>query len=345
MKLSDFNFSLPDKLIAYRPRSPRSSSRLMYSNKGKISDLHVSDLSNILNQNDLLVLNDTKVFHARLFGKRIRDGSCARIEVTLLKEEVDGAWSSLIKPLRKIKLDEVVSFEGGLSATLVGKQNGQGLLKFNVDRVMLYSILSVIGAVPLPPYIERKRKADDQDKLDYQTIFAKKIGAVAAPTASLHFDELMMCKLSERGVRIAFVTLHVGAGTFLPVKVENVKNHKMHSEWGEINNETVGLIRETKSRGGRVIPIGTTSLRLIEAAAQKSGNIEVWSGDTDIFIYPGFDFKVADALMTNFHLPGSTLLMLVSAFVGQAKAREIYEYAIQEKYRFFSYGDASFLVP
>ena len=345
MKLSDFDFSLPEELIAYRPLSPRSSSKLMYSDGGKIADLRVSDLSNILNQNDLLVLNDTKVFHARLFGKRRRSGSCARIEVTLLKEEVDGAWSCLVKPLRKIKLDEVVYFEGGLAATLVGKQNGQGLLKFNVDRVMLHSILSVIGMVPLPPYIESKRKADDQDKLDYQTIFAQKIGAVAAPTASLHFDETMMCKLSERGVRSAFVTLHVGAGTFLPVKVENVENHKMHSEWGEINNKTVDLIRETKLRGGRVIPVGTTSLRLIEAAAQKSGNIEAWSGDTDIFIYPGFDFKVADALMTNFHLSGSTLLMLVSAFVGQAKAREIYEHAIQEKYRFFSYGDASFLVP
>jgi S-adenosylmethionine:tRNA ribosyltransferase-isomerase len=235
-------------------------------------------------------------------------------------------------------------FSPDLSARLEGRRDGQAVLRFNLMGDDFDAALAEAGAMPLPPYIAAKRPADAQDKKDYQTIWARNSGAVAAPTASLHFDEALVAALAARGVAMSFVTLHVGAGTFLPVKVEDVTTHKMHAEWGRVSETAAAEITATKAAGGRVIPVGTTALRLIESAA-RGGSIQPWSGDTDIFIYPGFQFNVADGLMTNFHLPKSTLMMLVSALMGQDRVREIYAHAIEHRYRFFSYGDSSLLIP
>ena len=348
MHLSDFDFDLPDDLIATRPASPRSSARLLLALDGGIADRIVNELPNILRPTDRLVLNDTKVIPARLFGVRRRIGEAgpseAKIEVTLLEPRANGTWSALVKPLRKLREGEVVTFSADLSATLEERADGQAHLRFNLTGDDFDAALAEAGAMPLPPYIAAKRPADAQDKTDYQTIWARNAGAVAAPTASLHFDEALMAALQARGVGMTFVTLHVGAGTFLPVKVEDVTTHKMHAEWGLVTEEAAAEIRATKAAGGRVIPVGTTALRLIESAA-RSGQIEAWEGDTDIFIYPGFDFQVTDGLMTNFHLPKSTLMMLVSALMGQDRIREIYAHAIADRYRFFSYGDSSLLIP
>lgn len=348
MKLSDFDFDLPDDLIATRPACPRSSARLLVAQGGDTVDSHVFDLPDFLRPGDRLVLNDTRVIPARLNGRRHRDSAqgpvSAGVEATLLDPQADGTWSALIKPLKKVKPGEEIVFSADLSATLDRVKDGQAFLRFNLSGQDFDKALDQAGAMPLPPYIAAKRPADEQDKTDYQTIWARKSGAVAAPTASLHFDDALMQALSERGVAVTHVTLHVGAGTFLPVKVEDVTTHKMHAEWGQVSAEAVAEIRATKAAGGRVIPVGTTALRLIESAA-RSGTIEPWEGDTDIFIYPGFRFHVTDALMTNFHLPKSTLLMLVSALMGQDRMRDIYAHAIAQKYRFFSYGDASLLIP
>jgi S-adenosylmethionine:tRNA ribosyltransferase-isomerase len=251
----------------------------------------------------------------------------------------------LVKPLRKLADGEDVVFSDQLSATCEGRSQGQAALRFNLTGDDFDAALAQVGAMPLPPYIAAKRGADAQDKDDYQTVWAKTPGAVAAPTASLHFDMPLLQALAARGVDMTYVTLHVGAGTFLPVKVEDVTTHKMHAEWGEVSAEAAAEIAATKAAGGRVIPVGTTALRLIETAAAQTGAIGPWQGDTDIFIYPGFTFRVSDALMTNFHLPKSTLMMLVSALVGQERIRTIYAHAVQQRYRFFSYGDASLLVP
>ncbi|WP_209596772.1 tRNA preQ1(34) S-adenosylmethionine ribosyltransferase-isomerase QueA [Ruegeria sp. HKCCSP351] len=348
MKLSDFDFDLPDDLIATRPASPRSSARLLVAQGGATVDSHVFDLPDFLRPGDRLVLNDTRVIPARLNGRRHRDSAqgpvSAGIEATLLDPQADGTWSALIKPLKKVKPGEVIVFSADLSATLDRVEDGQAILRFNLSGEDFDKALDQAGAMPLPPYIAAKRPADEQDKTDYQTIWARRSGAVAAPTASLHFDDALMQALSDRGVAVTHVTLHVGAGTFLPVKVEDVTTHKMHAEWGQVSAEAVAEIQATKAAGGRVIPVGTTALRLIESAA-RSGTIEPWEGDTDIFIYPGFQFHVTDALMTNFHLPKSTLLMLVSALMGQDRMREVYAHAIAQNYRFFSYGDASLLIP
>ncbi|WP_299636984.1 tRNA preQ1(34) S-adenosylmethionine ribosyltransferase-isomerase QueA [uncultured Ruegeria sp.] len=348
MKLSDFDFHLPEDLIATRPASPRSSARLLVAQGNATTDSHVFDLPEYLQPGDRLVLNDTRVIPARLNGRRHRDSAqgpvSAGIEATLLDPQADGTWSALIKPLKKVKLGEEIVFSDDLSATLDRVADGQAYLRFNLSGEGFDAALDQAGAMPLPPYIAAKRPADERDKTDYQTIWANRSGAVAAPTASLHFDDALMKALAERGVSITHVTLHVGAGTFLPVKVEDVKTHKMHAEWGQVSPEAAAQIQATKAAGGRVIPVGTTALRLIESAA-RSGKIEPWEGDTDIFIYPGFEFHVTDALMTNFHLPKSTLLMLVSALMGQDRMRDIYTHAIARKYRFFSYGDASLLIP
>ncbi len=348
MKLDEFDFDLPDALIATRPVKPRSSARLLLAEGDRISDRIVRDLSDILQPGDRLVLNDTKVIPARLTGLRRRrtpEGETqAKIEVTLLQPEADGTWSALVKPLKKLREGEEVVFSEDLSATLMEKCQGQGRLQFNLIGEDFDRALAEAGAMPLPPYIEAKRKADAQDKEDYQTVWAKREGAVAAPTASLHFDAELLAALAARGVRISHVTLHVGAGTFLPVKVDDVTTHKMHAEWGEVSAEAAAEIAQTKAQGNRVIPVGTTALRLIETAG-RDGSIKPWTGDTDIFIYPGFEFRVADALMTNFHLPKSTLMMLVSALMGQETIRKIYAHAVAERYRFFSYGDASLLIP
>ncbi|NOE16793.1 tRNA preQ1(34) S-adenosylmethionine ribosyltransferase-isomerase QueA [Ruegeria atlantica] len=348
MKLSDFDFHLPEDLIATRPASPRSSARLLVAQGDAITDSHVFDLPDFLRPGDRLVLNDTRVIPARLNGRRHRDSAqgpvSAGIEATLLDPQADGTWSALIKPLKKVKLGEEIVFSDDLSATLDRVADGQAYLRFNLSGEDFDAALDQAGAMPLPPYIATKRPADERDKTDYQTIWANHSGAVAAPTASLHFDEALMKALAKRGVSFTHVTLHVGAGTFLPVKVEDVTTHKMHAEWGQVSPDAAAEIQATKVAGGRVIPVGTTALRLIESAA-RSGKIEPWEGETDIFIYPGFEFHVTDALMTNFHLPKSTLLMLVSALMGQDRMRDVYAHAIARKYRFFSYGDASLLIP
>jgi S-adenosylmethionine:tRNA ribosyltransferase-isomerase len=345
MKLDDFDFDLPETLIAVRPAVPRSSSRMLVADNGGISDAHAYDLAAFLRPGDLLVLNDTKVIPARLAGRRVREGNEAKIEVTLLSPNPDASWQALLKPLRKVRDGEVIEFAAGLSAEVAGREDGQARLRFNQEGDAFDVALELAGKMPLPPYIAAKRPADAQDQTDYQTVFAKTVGAVAAPTASLHFDEALLAKVAALGVSFAHVTLHVGAGTFLPVKVDDVKTHKMHAEWGQVSQEAVDMINATKAAGGRVIPVGTTALRLIESAAVGKGEIAPWTGETDIFIYPGFEFKLTDALMTNFHLPKSTLLMLVSALMGQDRMTEIYAHAIKQEYRFFSYGDASLLIP
>ena len=348
MKLSDFDFDLPDALIATRPATPRSSARLLVATPNQMTDGHIGDLVDLLQPGDRLVLNDTKVIPARLSGLRHRDTAqgrmAAKIEVTLLDPKADGSWSALLKPLKKVKIGETVAFSDDLSAELVGVSEGQGLLRFNLEGEDFDAALNAAGAMPLPPYIAVKRAADDQDKEDYQTVWARHSGAVAAPTASLHFDQDLLAALKAKGVQFTYVTLHVGAGTFLPVKVEDVTSHKMHAEWGRVSAEAAAEIAATKAAGGRVIPVGTTALRLIESAA-RGGTVQPWEGETDIFIYPGFVFHAADALMTNFHLPKSTLLMLISALMGQDRVREIYEHAVNSRYRFFSYGDGSLLLP
>ena len=348
MKLSDFDFDLPEDLIATRPASPRSAARLLVAEPETLTDAGVTDLLYWLRPGDRLVLNDTKVIPARLSGLRHRDTAqgpmAAKIEVTLLDPKADGTWSALLKPLKKIKIGETVVFSDDLEAELVGIEDGQGRLRFNLSGDDFDAALNAAGAMPLPPYIAAKRAADEQDKSDYQTVWARHSGAVAAPTASLHFDAPLLEALTQKGVEFTHVTLHVGAGTFLPVKVEDVTTHKMHAEWGRVSAQAAAEIQGTKESGGRVIPVGTTALRLIESAA-RSGKVEPWEGETDIFIYPGFTFHAADALMTNFHLPKSTLLMLISALMGQERVREIYAHAVKARYRFFSYGDASLLLP
>ncbi|WPY94742.1 tRNA preQ1(34) S-adenosylmethionine ribosyltransferase-isomerase QueA [Limimaricola variabilis] len=348
MKLSDFDFDLPEELIATRPARPRSSARLLLAQGDAIEDRIVSDLTSILQPGDRLVLNDTKVIPARLSGQRSRPGAAgegvARIEVTLLSPRPDGNWNALIKPLRKLREGEVIEFSDRLSAELVARDEGQGVLRFDLEGDAFDRALQQVGAMPLPPYIAAKRAADESDREDYQTVWAARPGAVAAPTASLHFDEALMAALAARGVDFTHVTLHVGAGTFLPVKVDDIREHRMHAEWGEVTEAAAAEIAATRAAGGRVIPVGTTALRLIESAA-RGGQIAPWRGETDIFITPGFEFRVADGLMTNFHLPKSTLMMLVSALMGVEEIRRIYSHAIAERYRFFSYGDASLLLP
>lgn len=343
MKLSDFDFDLPEDRIATRPANPRPSARLLLAEGDVITDAHVRDLIDIFRAGDRLVLNNTRVIPARLFGTRARGEAVAKVEITLLEPQAQG-WRALAKPLRKVQPGEVIRFSDQLSTTVVAKSETDLTLAFNLTGDDFDAALNAAGAMPLPPYIAAKRAADEQDKTDYQTVFARHAGAVAAPTASLHFDEPLLQALAAKGVQFTEVTLHVGAGTFLPVKVEDVTTHKMHAEWGEVTPQAATEINATRSAGGRVIPVGTTALRLIESAA-RSGQVEPWSGPTDIFIYPGFRFAVTDALMTNFHLPKSTLLMLVSALMGKDRMDRIYAHALREGYRFFSYGDASLLIP
>jgi len=349
MKLSDFDFDLPEALIATRPAQPRTAARLLVATPDRLVDGHVGDLVDWLRPGDRLVLNDTKVIPARLFGTRTRPGAAgegvAKIEVTLLSPDVEGRWQALVKPLRKVKEGEEIVFSDTLSAWLEAKEDGQAVLRFNLTGAAFDAALDAAGQMPLPPYIAAKRAADAQDRTDYQTVFAEHTGAVAAPTASLHFDQALLDQLAAKGVQMTRVTLHVGAGTFLPVKVDDVSQHKMHAEWGQVSDAAVAEINATKEAGGRIIPVGTTALRLIESAAIAPGQIGAWVGETDIFITPGFEFNIADALMTNFHLPKSTLMMLVSALMGTDRVRQIYDHAIAQDYRFFSYGDSSLLLP
>ncbi|WP_284162898.1 tRNA preQ1(34) S-adenosylmethionine ribosyltransferase-isomerase QueA [Frigidibacter sp. SD6-1] len=348
MKLSDFDFDLPEGLIATRPARPRTSARLLLAEGDAIADRHVRDLVDILRPGDRLVLNDTRVIPARLTGERRRatgqGEAVAKIEVTLLEPRPQGHWAALAKPLRKLKEGEDIRFSSTLSARVEAIAEGQMEIAFNLSGADFDAALAEAGDMPLPPYIAALRAPDAQDRADYQTVWARNAGAVAAPTASLHFDDELLAALTAKGVAFTHVTLHVGAGTFLPVKVEDVTTHRMHAEWGEVTEEAAAAINATRAAGGRIIPVGTTALRLIESAA-RSGRVEPWRGPTDIFIYPGFAFQITDGLMTNFHLPKSTLLMLVSALTGQERIRRIYAHAVASGYRFFSYGDASLLLP
>lgn len=344
MKLSDFDFDLPEGLIATRPARPRISARLLLAEGDAISDRHVFDLIDIFRPGDRLVLNNTKVLPARLFGTRRRGEAMAKVEVTLL-EPRPGGWRALAKPLRKVNEGEVIRFSDRLSARVAAKSETDLTLAFDLQGDDFDAALAEAGVMPLPPYIAAKRAADDQDRTDYQTVFARHAGAVAAPTASLHFDEALLKALAAKGVDFTEVTLHVGAGTFLPVKVEDVTTHRMHAEWGRVTAAAADEINATKRAGGRVIPVGTTALRLIESAVRADGRLHPFEAETDIFIYPGYRFRVTDALMTNFHLPKSTLMMLVSALMGETRIRSIYQHAIAQGYRFFSYGDSSLLIP
>ncbi len=348
MKLSDFDFDLPEALIATRPVHPRSSARLLVAEGDRIRDACVTDLPGLLRSGDRLVLNDTRVIPARLSGFRARKSEAgeteARIELTLLDVRPEGTWRVMLKPLKKVRDGEVIRFGHGLEAQVLSRGGGTADVAFNLEGDAFDAALSEAGEMPLPPYIAARRQADAQDREDYQTVWAKTPGAVAAPTASLHFDDPLLAALRAAGVEMTYVTLHVGAGTFLPVKTDDIAEHKMHAEWGEVTETAVSEIRATRTAGGRVIPVGTTAMRLIETAA-RTGEISPWVGETDIFITPGFDFQVSDALMTNFHLPKSTLMMLVSAFMGVDRIKTLYAHAIAENYRFFSYGDASILMP
>ena len=348
MKLSDFDFDLPPSLIATRPARPRTSARLLLAEGAGIQDRRVSDLPDILRTGDVLVLNDTKVIPARLTGTRTRQTpqgeAVARVEVTLLEPAADG-WRALAKPLRKLREGEVIRFGDALSAEVAAIAEGELRLRFDAQGDAFDTALQQVGAMPLPPYIASLRAPDDQDRQDYQTVWAARQGAVAAPTASLHFDAALLDALAARGVEFVHVTLHVGAGTFLPVKVDDVTTHRMHAEWGEVGAGAANAINRAKAQGRRVIPVGTTALRLIESAALGDGRVRPFQGTTDIFIYPGHHFRVTDGLMTNFHLPKSTLLMLVSALMGPERIKDIYAHAVGRGYRFFSYGDASLLIP
>ena len=344
MKLTDFDCPLPDDLIATRPARPRTHARLLLAEGDRISDRHVYDLIDIFRPGDRLILNNTKVIPARLTGHRTRGEAVAKVEITLLEPAATG-WRALAKPLRKVNAGEVIVFSDTLSATVAEKGETDLRLTFNLTGDDFDAALAQAGAMPLPPYIAAKRAPDAQDATDYQTVFARHAGAVAAPTASLHFDEALLRALADKGVTFTEVTLHVGAGTFLPVKVEDVTTHRMHAEWGQVTPGAAAEINATKQAGGRIIPVGTTALRLIESATDADGVIQPWTGPTDIFIYPGYQFRITDALMTNFHLPKSTLMMLVSALMGPERIRAIYDHAVTHRYRFFSYGDSSLLVP
>jgi len=349
MKLSDFDFDLPEALIATRPARPRSSARMLVAEGAAIRDAHVYDLPQVLQPGDRLVLNDTRVIPARLSGTRRRETAQgpveARVDLTLMEPVQGGHWRAMAKPLRKLKPGERVIFSAGLSAEVVEKTDEDVTLAFNLDGAAFDAALAEVGAMPLPPYIAARRPADARDREDYQTVWAARSGAVAAPTASLHFDAPLLQALAARGVAFSHVTLHVGAGTFLPVKVDDIEAHRMHAEWGEVTAAAAAEINATRAAGGRIIPVGTTALRLIESAADPEGRLHPWQGETDIFIRPGYAFRITDALITNFHLPRSTLLMLVSALMGTGTVKQIYTYAVQTGYRFFSYGDASLLIP
>lgn len=349
MKLSDFDFDLPEHLIALRPVKPRPASRLLVAQQGEILDSRFFDLVSFLEPGDRLILNDTKVIPARLNGKRKRISdqgiTFAKVEVTLLSIDGNGDWFAMAKPGKRLKEGETIEFSSALNAIVLQKKDEGIILRFNLSGAAFDNELAQNGIVPLPPYIASKRAADVQDFDDYQTVFAEHAGAVAAPTASLHFDQEILEALANKGVSFSKVTLHVGAGTFLPVKSNDVSEHKMHAEWGRIDQRAADEIAKTKRDGGRIIAVGTTALRLIETAALKNGQIKPWTGETDIFIKPGFEFAVADGLITNFHLPKSTLMMLISALMGTEQIRSIYAHAIEEGYRFFSYGDSSLLLP
>ena len=358
MLTSDFDFDLPDDCIALRPAEPRDSARLLVVKDGALDDRIIRDLPDFLQPGDALVFNDTRVIPARLSGVRQRIGPegetlTVEVEATLHHRDAPDVWSAFMKPGKRLKVGDRVRFGrqfdgacelGRLDATVEAKdEDGLITLRFDLTGPALDDAIRDVGVMPLPPYIAAKRPEDDRDLKDYQTVFAAYDGSVAAPTAGLHFTPALLDAIRARGVTTHAVTLHVGAGTFLPVKADDTADHKMHSEWGEVSSETAAALNAVRAAGGRIVCVGTTSLRLLESATTEDGVVQPFHGDTAIFITPGYRFRACDVLMTNFHLPKSTLFMLVSAFAGIETMRAAYAHAIDSGYRFYSYGDGSLL--
>ncbi|HVY50710.1 MAG TPA: tRNA preQ1(34) S-adenosylmethionine ribosyltransferase-isomerase QueA [Devosia sp.] len=347
MKVELFDFELPEDRIALHPAEPRDSARMLVVKPGTpFEDRHVTDLVEILRPGDVLVVNDTRVLPAELRGTRMRGDARASVSFNLHKRVDARTWRAFARPAKRLRLLDRLELgnDGSLRATVAGKgESGEVTLEFELSGALLDEAIKAHGAMPLPPYIEAKRKPEERDRTDYQTVYAAVDGAVAAPTAGLHFTEGLLQRLSDGGVGLERVTLHVGAGTFLPMKVDDTEKHVMHAEWGELTQAAAERIEAARARGGRIVAVGTTSLRLLETAALATGMLRPFIGETDIFITPGFRFRAVDALLTNFHLPRSTLFMLVSAFCGLDTMKAAYAHAIGLNYRFYSYGDASLL--
>lgn len=357
MKTDLFDFELPQEAIALRPAEPRDAAKLLVVRpdaQPELEDRAMRDLPSLLRRGDVLVVNDTKVIPARLHGARERNGISVEVEATLIKRLGAERWQALARPAKRLEPGDRIRFGhesrvcllGALDAMVEEKgEGGEITLRFDFHGAVLDDAIDALGHIPLPPYIASRREDDERDRSDYQTMFAAHEGSVAAPTAGLHFTDLLTASLRDAGIGIEKVTLHVGPGTFLPVKADDVAAHKMHAEYGQISGETANAINRAKAEGGRVIAVGTTALRLLESAADLNGRIKPFAGETDIFITPGYRFRAADALLTNFHLPRSTLFMLVSAFSGLARMKRAYAHAIANGYRFYSYGDGSLLFP
>jgi S-adenosylmethionine:tRNA ribosyltransferase-isomerase len=357
VRVDDFDFELPEQLIALRPASPRDAARLLVvepRSEPRLADRMIAELPDLLSPVDALVFNDTRVIPAELEGTRERDGAVAKVSVTLIERLDDQRWQALARPAKRLKPGDRMTFGEGGNACLVGTlnaiveargQEGEVTLGFELSGAALDQTIATLGAMPLPPYIASRRAPDERDRTDYQTIFARHEGAVAAPTAGLHFTPQLMEALAARGISRHFVTLHVGAGTFLPVRADDTKDHVMHAEQGSISAETATALNQVKARGGKIVAVGTTSLRILESATDDNGKLEPFSGATRIFITPGYRFRFVDRLLTNFHLPRSTLFMLVSAFSGLDTMKAAYAHAVEQNYRFYSYGDACLLRP
>lgn len=342
LRAEDFDFALPEALIAQSPARPRDAARMLVVAPDGVRDAGVSDLPGWLRPGDLMVVNDTRVIPARLRARR----GAARVEIMLNRAEAGGIWHALVRNAKKLRPGDILTIEGApeLAPVVVERQEGgAALIDFGPDQGLLAAALEKAGEIPLPPYIARPEGPRPEDREDYQPIFARQPGAVAAPTASLHFTDRLVAALAERGVAQVALTLHVGAGTFLPIRTEDPRAHKLHSEWGEITPEAASAINAARARGGRIVAIGTTALRLLESAVDAEGVVHPFQGLTDIFLLPGHRFRSADMLLTNFHLPRSSLFMLVSAFSGMARMRAAYDHAVAGGYRFYSYGDASLL--
>lgn len=346
LQTKDFYYDLPNELIAQTPMTPRDHSRLMVLKKnGQIEHKHFYDVIDYLNEGDVLVINDSRVIPARIYGEKVREdgiyvSSPSKIETLLLKQQGDNRWEVLLRPAKKIKLGGKIRYGDILEATVCDVvEDGNRIVEFSYDKEKyssIYEVLDIIGSMPLPPYITKKL----EDKNRYQTVYARENGSSAAPTAGLHFTKELLEKIKEKGIKIAPVMLHVGLGTFRPVKAEKITDHIMHSEYISVSKESAAIINEAKAKGGRIVAVGTTSARTLESVATKDGKIQAISGNTGIFIYPGYKFKAVDTLITNFHLPESTLLMLISALAGKERVMDAYKVAVDERYRFFSFGDA-----
>ncbi|MBP2151825.1 tRNA preQ1(34) S-adenosylmethionine ribosyltransferase-isomerase QueA [Xanthobacter autotrophicus DSM 597] len=358
MRVDAFDFHLPEARIALRPAEPRDTARMLVVRPGaarELEDRSVRDLPDFLRPGDAVVVNDTRVIPAALEGVRSREGgSDVAVEATLIKRLAPDRWRAFAKPGKRLRVGDRIRFggEGGacllgtLDATVAGKEeDGSIVLAFDLAGDVLDEAVAAVGHMPIPPYIAARRHEDARDKDDYQTLFARVAGSVAAPTASLHFTPDLLARMAAAGATLHKVTLHVGPGTFLPVKAEDTSGHTMHAEWGEVSRETADALNAVKAKGGRILTIGSTSTRLIESAAGEDGTIRPFVGETDIFITPGYRFRAVDAMLTNFHLPRSTLVMLVAAFIGHEAQKRAYAHAIAENYRFYSYGDACLLLP